>query len=158
MDGDLIEGVARVVATDRDTIWLEPEQENSCGGCLSASACGVKSGGSSRRLKARRFPMVNSFDGRVGDRVVVGISERALVRASATAYVIPLLLMLGAAVAVQLATGSDGAAALAAFAGLAGGLALARIRAGRLDARGELSPRFLRYAFGPGPSEDCHSE
>ncbi len=158
MDGHLVEGVARVVATDGDTVWLEPEQGEACEGCLSASSCGVKSGGSSRRLMARRFSMVNSFQGQVGDRVVFGISERSLLRASALAYALPLLLMVGGAMAGQLLTGSDADAAIASVLGLVGGLLIARFRAGHLDAKGELSPHFLRYAYGPGPSDHCDQE
>ena len=158
MDGHLVEGVARVVATDGDTVWLEPEQGEACEGCLSAAGCGVKSGGSNRRLLARRFSMVNSFDGQVGDRVVFGISERTLLRASALAYSLPLILMVGGAMAGKLMTGSDGGSALASVLGLAAGLLFARFRAGRLDAKGELSPHFLRYAYGPGPSEHCDQD
>lgn len=141
-----VEGVARVIAIDGLTAWLEPEQVNACGGCLSASTCAAKSGQPSRRLAARRFAMANDFHADVGDRVVVGISERALVRASATAYAIPLVLMLCMSMAGQLLFGSDLAVAIGAVAGLGGGLWLARLRAGRLDAKGQLSPWFLRFA------------
>lgn len=152
---NIVESVARVVAVDGGIVWLEPEQTSACGGCQSAAACGT-AGGDSRKLAARRFPIANDFDGRVGDRVVVGVCEGALLRGFATAYGLPLLTMIGTTVAAHLLTGSDGAAIAAAVVGLAAGLGLARIRAHRLLGRGDLSPHFLRRAFGPGPSGDCH--
>ncbi len=149
----LVEGFARVVAADTATAWLEPEQTSSCGGCASAAACGVKSGQGNRRLEARRFALANDCQLRVGERVVIGISEYALIRASATAYAIPLLCMMGAAVAAQLLTGRDGWAMAAAVAGLTAGLLIARLRAGRLQARGDLTPRYLRHARS---GEECN--
>ncbi len=157
MDG-VVEGVARVISTDGATVWLEPEQANACGGCLSAGSCGAKNGNSSRRLSSKRFTVADDFHAAVGDRVVVGLSEHALLKASATAYAIPLLLMLGAALTGQLATDSDAVAAIGAVAGLIGGLLIAKRRADRLDARGELSPYFLRFAREPEQSETCPTD
>lgn len=153
-DRDMVEGIARVVAADGGKVWLEPEQTSSCGGCMSAAACGVKTG-HSRKLEARRFALANDAGLRVGERVVVGISEYALIRASATAYGIPLLLTIVAAVAAQLAFGRDAYTMVAAALGLGAGMLIARGRAGRLSARGDLTPRFLRRLR---PGEACNSD
>lgn len=157
MDG-VVEGVARVISTDGVIAWLEPEPANACGGCLSASSCGAKSGGSSRRLSAKRFTIADDFHAAVGDRVVVGFSEHALLKASATAYAIPLLLMVGVALAGQLLTESDVIAAIGAVAGLVIGFLIAKHRASRLDARGELSPYFLRFARESEQGETCPTD
>lgn len=150
---DIAEGVARVVAVDGRLAWLEPEQTTSCGGCMSASACGM--GGNARRLAARRFSLVNEYDLRVGDRVVVGVTEGALVKAAGAAYGLPLLGLVAGLLLSRALDASDGAGALAALAGLVLGLLLSRLRAARLSARGELSPRFLRRVHGPGPGGTC---
>jgi sigma-E factor negative regulatory protein RseC len=151
----LVEGFARVVEADTTTAWLEPEQTSSCGGCAQAAACGVKTGHSDRRLKSRRFVLSNDCGLKVGERVVIGISEYALIRASYTAYAIPLLSMMVAAVTAHLTIGRDGLTMGAAAAGLALGLAVARLLANRLSARGELTPRFLRHAR---PGETLHTD
>ncbi|MCR6632779.1 MAG: SoxR reducing system RseC family protein [Magnetospirillum sp.] len=145
-DRDLIEGVARVVSIDGGMAWLEPEQTTACGSCHSAAVCGAKPG--SARLVARRFQMRNDHGFQVGERVVVGIPEDTLRRASLTAYGIPLLFMLVAGVTVQKLGGGDLGAALATIAGLAIGLLLVRFKSQRLSRRGELAPRYLRRAFG----------
>ncbi len=143
----LVEGFAYVVAVEGETAWLEPEQTTSCGGCASASACGAKGIGTlAERLEARRFSIPHQDGLRVGERVVVGVSEKALVKASLTAYAIPLAVMLISGGVAQWAVGSDLATMAAMAGGLLLGLAGARLNAGRLNAHGELSPRYLRRA------------
>lgn len=153
---DLVEGVARVVAIDGGTAWLEPEQTTSCGGCGSAAACGTAEDKSARWLVARRFPIANEHRLVVGDRVVVGISESALLRGALTGYGLPLLGLLGCGITAQQMGAGDGVSALATLGGLVLGMLVARFRARFLLARGDLSPQFLRRAFGPGPGGGCH--
>ncbi|MDE2309877.1 MAG: SoxR reducing system RseC family protein [Betaproteobacteria bacterium] len=149
----MVEGIAHVVAVEGAMVWLEPEQSSSCSGCASASACGSKGiGTTASRLEARRFQLVNDIGLRVGERVVIGIRENALLKASITAYVIPLATLLIAGALAQWATGSDRVTMIAMLAGLALGLWLARLGAGRLMARGDLAPRFLRRA---GAGDTC---
>lgn len=157
MSASQIEGVARVVAADGGTVWLEPEPTGSCSGCMSAAVCG-HGNGSSRRMASRRFALANQYDLRVGERVVIGMSEASLLRASLVAYGLPLLGMIGAAITAQVMGAGDGRAALATLGGLAVGLVLARLSAGKLSARGDLTPRYLRRATGPGPGEACHTD
>jgi len=143
----LLEGIAQVVAVEGDTAWLVPEPGSSCGGCSSAAACGSKGIGTvASRLETRRFQLVNDVGLSVGERVVVGIRENALLRASITAYVIPLATLLIAGVLAQWIAGSDAITMAAMLAGLVFGLWLARVRAGHLMVRGELAPRFIRRA------------
>lgn len=143
----LVEGFAFVVAIEGETAWLEPEQTTSCGGCASASACGAKGIGTlAERLEARRFSLPNRDGLRVGERVVVGVSEKALVKASLTAFAIPLAAMLFCGAMAQWAAGNDLVTMVAMLGGLALGLLGARLNAKRLNARGELSPHYLRRA------------
>lgn len=151
-DREVTEGIARVVALAGDVVWLEPEQTSACGGCKAAGACGVQPG--SRRLVARRFSLPNSHGLAVGERVVVGVTDSTLLRAALTAYGLPLLVMLVAGVTTQKMVGGDGAAAVAAVAGLAVGLGLVRLWARRSAARGELTPHFIRRASGLGGTCD----
>ncbi|MDS4068476.1 MAG: SoxR reducing system RseC family protein [Candidatus Competibacter sp.] len=145
-DGSLVEGVARVVGVDGAVAWLEPEQSSSCAGCASVG-CGSKGFGTlASRLAARRFPLAGHPDLRVGERVVVGVRGDALIKAALTAYVLPLVAMLGVAVLAQVLARHDGVTLAASVAGLLLGLGIARRWAGRLAARGVIAPRFLRRA------------
>lgn len=143
----LVEGFAQVVALEGNVAWLVPEQTTSCGTCASSGACGAKGVGTlASRLEARRFPLENTVGLRVGERVVVGISEKALVKASLTAYAIPLVTMLVSAGVAQWLAGSDAITMVSMAGGLVLGLGGARLGAGFLSNRGELAPRFLRRA------------
>jgi len=151
----MTEGIAQVVAVEGNMAWLIPESGSSCGGCSSAAACGSKGIGTiASRLEARRFQLVNDAGLRIGERVVVGISEHAVLRASVTAYVIPLATLLSAGALAQSVAGSDAVTMAAMLAGLVFGLWLARLRAARMMARGDLAPRFLRRA---SMGETCNS-
>jgi sigma-E factor negative regulatory protein RseC len=151
----MVEGIAHVVGVEGDQIWLEPEQTGTCGGCSSASACGAKGIGTvANRLEARRFKIANPAGLMMGERVVIGIRENTLVRASLTAYAIPLASMLGSGILAQWAEGRDGVTMLAMLGGLAIGLLLMRMSASRMSQRGELAPHFLRRAR---PGETCHT-
>ena len=132
MQGEQIEGVARVVAEDGGMVWLEPEPTGSCGGCMSAAICGHKSGSTSRRLAARRFALPNEYGLRPGDRVVVGIAHGSVLRSALRIYGLPLGLMLaGALIAQAIAPGDASAVAGMLVGGLAGGLVARGGRAAR---------------------------
>lgn len=138
----LVEGIARVVALDGKTAWLEPEPAASCSGCLSLASCGSK--GSARGLAARRFPLEGNHRLRVGERVVVGLPESAVLRASSVAYAVPLATMIGAGMVAQALGAGDAGGAAAILGGLGVGLVIAWGLARRLSGRGDLSPRYLR--------------
>ncbi len=151
----LVEGIAHVVKIDGKIAWLVPEQGSSCGSCASASACGSRGiGTTASRLENRRFQIVNESDLAVGERVVFGIRENVLLKASITAYAIPLAAMLLAGSLAQWKFGSDFATMTAMVVGLAIGLGISRVMAGRLHGRGDLAPLFLRRAR---PGETCNS-
>lgn len=152
----LVEGTVRVISIEGGMATLEPEQTTSCGGCGSAAVCGEKGGNSAQWLQARQFTIVNDHDLVVGDRVVIGVSERSLLRGASAAYGLPILIMLIGGITAQQMGGGDGASALASVGGLVVGLLMARLWSSRLLARGDLSPRFLRRATGSGPGGECH--
>lgn len=136
-----LEGVARVVAVEDGIPWLEPEPASGCGGCRSLASCG---GGGGRPGGRHRFTLADLPQPRIGERVVVVIPGRSLVLASLVVYAIPLLTLLGAGSAMFLTGADDFAGALAALTGLGVGVWISRCLAGRLSARDDLSPRFLR--------------
>lgn len=150
---ELVEGTARVVSVEGRIAWLEPEQTTSCGGCAAAGLCGAKGiGTTASRLELRRFALPNTPDLVVGERVVVGVSQRALLTASGTAYALPLVAMFIAGGVAQSLAGSDGVTIATMVVALAIGLIAARYAARHLAARGLLAPRFLRRA---GLDESC---
>jgi sigma-E factor negative regulatory protein RseC len=124
-DDGLIEGLARVVAVDRDQVWLVAEQPAACGSCATRGACGggrAKPSANwrvSRQLDAHQAPLV------LGDTVRVGVDRSALTRATLAAFALPLVTMLIAASSLQEA--GDTIAIAAALAGLVLGAAAAKV-------------------------------
>lgn len=150
----LIEGYARIVAADATTVWLEPEKGSGCGSCASAKGCASLTWMKLGPADAKRFALANDFNGRIGDLVVVGVEQSSLVRASATAYALPLLTALGFGITAQARGAGDGLCFLATIAGLAVGLVAAKYIARYLSGRGDFRPVFLRRAYG---AEACNA-
>ncbi|WP_221227760.1 SoxR reducing system RseC family protein [Rhodocyclus tenuis] len=151
-----VRSIARVLSVDGGTAWLEPEQTSACGHCASAASCGSNGLGSSgSRLEKRRFPLANSADLQAGERVVVTVDESSLLKASLTAYMIPLVVAIGAGSIAESLYGSDLLSLAAMSLGLIAGLLVARLVARRLAARGELAPHYLRRA---APGESCNAD
>lgn len=151
----MVEGIAQVVKIEGKTAWLVPEQGSSCGSCASAAACGSKGiGTTASRLDNRRFRIDNEANLAVGERVVFGIRDNVLLKASIAAYAIPLATLLLAGSLAQWMFGSDTITMAALIAGLVIGLGVSRLEAKRLHSKGDLAPLFLRRAR---PGETCSS-
>jgi sigma-E factor negative regulatory protein RseC len=154
----LVEATARVVAFDRGVAVLEPEPGTSCGSCAAASTCGAKGiGSAASRLEGRRFRLDLPGDLAIGEQVVVGVRDDALVKAAFVAYGIPLLTLLTAGVVADAAALGDALVLAASLAGFAGGLGLARLLAHRLNRRSDMAPRYLRRAESASASA-CHPQ
>lgn len=138
----LVEQQGRVVAVAPGLAWLETSRRGACGGCSSSGACATPilgtlagSGASGARIQVE-----DHLGLRVGEGVVVGVPDGALLRASALAYLLPpALLVLAAAGAGALGLGDLGSA-LVGLIGLALGLGLTRLLTGGAAARGAYRP------------------
>ncbi len=121
----MIEESGRVVAVEGDQAWVRTIQVSTCQSCAARKGCGqglMNTLGAGRGTEVR---VTNVLDVSVGDDVVLGVPEDALLRASALMYLVPLLMMIGAAVATrQWITVVDGWIALAGLAGLLLGFVL----------------------------------
>ncbi len=142
--GEMTEGTARIVAITGETAWLEAESKSSCGGCKASKGCGVSVLSGVVGNKPVRFRLRNTFGGKVGDRIVIGIPEGALLRASLIAYMLPMVCMIGAALGTIGLGGDDPAAAIAAVGGLALGFVAMKLFSGKL----KIQPIFLRKDSG----------
>lgn len=149
----MIEESALVVALEgNDLAWLETQRQSACGQCAVNKGCGT---GSIAQLLGKRYTRVlalNQAGAVVGDRVIVGVPEQALVRGALWVYMLPLLgLLLGAVVGRQWAAGvSSGEAAsiLCGIAGLALGFWAVRRHARRTVRDSRYQPIVLRRAAG----------
>ena len=124
----MIEENALIAATDGQWAWLETERKSTCGNCSARGGCGVSLLEKISKPRTELVRAINRAHAEVGDRVIVGISESALVKGSAIVYLSPLLgLFGGAALAEALAPfnslmATEPASIMLGLGGLAAGL------------------------------------
>ncbi|MBI5462336.1 MAG: SoxR reducing system RseC family protein [Gammaproteobacteria bacterium] len=91
----MIEEFAQVVATEGEFVWVETQRQSTCGGCAANQACGTATLAKvlgTRRTRVRALNPAWNHDGaQVGDTVVIGLDETALIRGSLAVYAMPLL-------------------------------------------------------------------
>ncbi|HKK05729.1 MAG TPA: SoxR reducing system RseC family protein [Gammaproteobacteria bacterium] len=106
----MIEETATVVERSGEFAWVETQRQSTCSACSANKGCGT--GVLSRVLGQRtaRMKVLNPIGAQVGDSVVVGMHEAALIRGSLAVYLAPLIAMLVCAVVGQNLAGQIGSA------------------------------------------------
>jgi sigma-E factor negative regulatory protein RseC len=144
----MIEESARVIDIEGTQLVLEAEVKTSCQSCSAQKGCGTSLLSRHVGRKLSRFRIENTLNAKIGDEIVVGLSEQAMLRGSILVYLFPLLSMLLAAglADAELAPmpGRDLLVALAGFSGL--GLAVLALRSKLAGTRSQqqLAPVAIR--------------
>lgn len=118
----MIEEEATVLRADARIAYVQAVRRSACGSCEAAGGCGTSL---LDRFLGRRPPRLevdNHLGVGVGDSVVIGVPEGAMLRAAAAAYLGPLAGLILGAVAGRhwpLAGGSEALSLLGAAAGFA---------------------------------------
>jgi sigma-E factor negative regulatory protein RseC len=139
----LIETPARIIRLDGDAAWVASEAPASCGAC-AGKGCGSSLFARLWHPREPEYRVDNPIGAGVGEQVVVGVPDGALLRASLASYVVPLLLLLLGAGTGDALFGEPGA--------LVGGLSGLLLAAGWLRSRREprVAPAILRRDEGRG--------
>ena len=104
------------------TATLEIERKTACGLCGQTRGCGNSIWGRLFGHQITAFKAQNRINAKVGDSVIVGINEKALLKSALLLYILPLVtLFFGAILASQLWQ-TDGSTMLGAAIGLVLGL------------------------------------
>jgi sigma-E factor negative regulatory protein RseC len=90
----VIEEQAQVVDVQGEHLILQAQTQSACGSCSAKKGCGTSVLAKVVGKKFSRFQAMNNVDAKVGDTVVVGIAEDALLSGSAVMYFIPVLGMI----------------------------------------------------------------
>jgi sigma-E factor negative regulatory protein RseC len=97
----MIEEYAIVTGRVGDEATLEIERRTACGLCGKKRGCGNATWGKLLGHKSHAFTAENMINANVGEYVVVGIEERAVLNSVFFLYVVPLLGLLIGAVMVD---------------------------------------------------------
>lgn len=155
----MIEESARVRGIEGEFAWVEAQRESTCGQCAANKGCGTAVLG---KVLGRRRTFVRARNLRgasVGDEVVIGIREGALVRGSLAVYAVPVAgLLAGAAfgryLAGQLLSGSvELVSVVAGLTGLIAGTAWVRYFAHHIADDADYQPVILRVRSKTLPLE-----
>jgi sigma-E factor negative regulatory protein RseC len=149
----MIEEYARVVELDGDDMVLQADVKTSCQSCSASKGCGTSLLARHVARKMTHFRVPNTLNAVVGDEVVVGLSETALLRGSLLVYLWPLLCMIALALLADYLLAVDIAArdlriASAAMLGLACGVLLVRSGIAGCRSQQQLTPVVLRKQHG----------
>ena len=144
----MITETAIVTRRDGRLVELELQRNSTCDQCELNKGCGT--GALGRLLGRRSKPIVIETDHQLepGDRLELGLSESALVRASLTIYGLPLLGLVCAGLLAAVAAASEVIVALAAFAGFFAGYKIAGFITNALDAE-QLEPYIVNITVNP---------
>jgi sigma-E factor negative regulatory protein RseC len=141
----MIEEPATVVALDGGLAWVETSRRGACSGCGQGAGCPTSTLGRLLRPGAtNRLAVEDGLGVQVGDQVVIGIPDGLLLRASAAAYLLPLVALVAAAGIAQSLQAPELVVAAAGIAGLGAGLRLTGRLTGRTEARRRYRPVLLR--------------
>jgi sigma-E factor negative regulatory protein RseC len=119
----MIEETATVVKCEGEFAWVEAQRQTTCGNCAANKGCGTSVLAKVVGKKAARMRAINPIEAQVGDTVIVGMNEAALLKGSLAVYLFPLLFMMlfaitGNVVARQMHWQAEPVVILFAVAGL----------------------------------------
>ncbi|MDO9188703.1 MAG: SoxR reducing system RseC family protein [Sulfurimicrobium sp.] len=143
------EGV--VVKLGADGAFVETARASSCGTCSSQKNCGTSSLSQLLGSSPKPFRVLNPIGAGVGERVVVGLEESALLKSSLLSYALPLTLLMAGASLGSLLASADAAKDLYSVIGAGVGLVLGFVALKWLSARAggqrQFQPVILRRVF-----------
>ena len=150
----MIEEQAQVVDIKGDQLVLQAQTKSACGSCAANKGCGTSVLSKVVGRKFTHFQARNDVGANIGDTVIVGISEDALLKGSTMIYIVPVLSMLVFALLADFlitpAQKHDLMVAASALIGLAVGSLLARGYFHRRSRTKMYSPVVLRKIIEPG--------
>ncbi len=106
----MIEETALVIRSGPGYAEVRPGKRSACGSCSAKGGCGTALvAGLLGRRRNNTLRLADPLGTRPGERVVLGIDEAAMVRASLLLYGLPLVTLLAGMIAGQSLAGEAGA-------------------------------------------------
>lgn len=140
----MIEERAQVSSVHDDQVWVETERQSTCGACAANKGCGTAVLGKVFGARQMRVQVRSQIPLQVGDEVVIGIDENALVKGSLAVYVVPLLMMFLGALCGSWLTGSEHFSVVMGLGGLLIGFAWLRVFGLRIRGDSHFQPVVVR--------------
>lgn len=138
-----------VVKIENEFAWVQTQRRNACGSCHSQDSCGTASLSQVLGQKATQIKVINQLSARVGDKVIVGLEEQALLRGSLVIYFLPLLCLFAAAIFAEIWFQSEPLTIFFGISGLVAGLFWVRRITAQMADNSRYQPVILRVTSTP---------
>lgn len=136
----MIEETAQVVALEQNAALLQTLRKSACQSCSARAGCGTSVLASVFGRRYTQLRVANTLGAKIGDEVLVGVAENALVQVSLLMYLLPLLMLLLGAILAEVVSARLGLEAeLATLLGGASGFTLAVVLVRQLMQRGRFA-------------------
>ncbi len=92
----MIEDVATVIEVQGENVVIESVRKSSCSSCGAGSACGTNVLATlfDQTSQNPRLTLSNTIGAKVGDKVIIGIDEKIVIKSSFFVYIVPVLSMI----------------------------------------------------------------
>ncbi len=90
----MIEETALVIEVNAQYVLLQTQRKSVCQSCSVKSGCGTSTLAKVVGKRSSQFTVDKNIDVQVGDEVVVGVDENALVQGSLLIYLFPIVFMM----------------------------------------------------------------
>ena len=86
----ITENATVVFVKDNETL-IETSRKSSCEQCSASAGCGTSVLSKVMGKKLSRMNAINEIDAQIGDEVIIGLSEKTLLKTAFMTYMLPLL-------------------------------------------------------------------
>lgn len=138
----MIEERGRVVAIEKDAVWVETVRVTACQSCAASKGCGHAVIDKNKAGSRARVRAINALPLTIDQSVVLGLPEGALLKGAAVVYLMPLVLLFIGALLGDMT--SPNGSAIGGVIGLLFGFLLNRWYSQQHKQDPELQPRVLR--------------
>lgn len=146
----MLEAQGVIVKIGQEGVFVETSRASACGSCSSKEGCGTSTLSQLLGNKASTFKVLNPIGAALGERVVIGLEEAALLKSSLLVYLLPLgFLLAGAILGGWLAPArlQDAYAVGGMFVGLVLGFVALKLISASVGMNSQFQPVILRRVF-----------
>ncbi len=135
---------AIVVEVKGSQVSVETDRQSSCGHCSAKNGCGSALLGKFFNRNQQYLTINTDLSLSVGDRILLGLDESALLRGSFIVYAIPLLMMLLVPIVISQFDFSEIVSILSAVVGFSAGIIYVKYFSAVARSEGDFSPVVLK--------------
>lgn len=147
----MIEEHARVVAIADGEVWVETQRQTACGACMANKGCGTAVLSKVLGKRQARVRAHSQLPLAVGDEVIIGIEENALLKGSLAVYMLPLMGMFLGTLLGQGLDASEHVAVVSGMLGLLLGFAGLRVFSRQVQTDVRFQPVVVRISRAANP-------